>query len=175
MFAPRIIIVPIDFSASSLEALRIADEMARDIPACQLHLLHVIPEPVCEAWAVQAPPVDATGLCRPWLEHARQRLEALSATLPIDRTRVTCAAIVGSPYAEISRYAAAHHADLIVMGSHGYGPVKRFLLGSVTEQVLHHASCRVLVVPHEAMCPSTVEMTPPDARASTESKERCRV
>jgi len=38
------------------------------------------------------------------------------------------------------------HADLIVVGSHGYGFWERTLLGSVSDAVIHHAPCSVLVV-----------------------------
>ncbi len=37
-------------------------------------------------------------------------------------------------------------ADVIVVGSHGRGAIERLLLGSVSEQVVRHAPCPVLVV-----------------------------
>jgi nucleotide-binding universal stress UspA family protein len=151
MLTYRTIVVGVDFSATSHDAIRIATAIARDMPACQVHLLHVAEEPVCDAWTVAAPPVDATGVRWPWLEHARQRLEAVAGTLAINPARLTCAVVVGSPHRDIARYALEHRADLIVVGSHGYGPVKHLLLGSVAEDVVRQATCRVLVVPHEGL------------------------
>ena len=56
--------------------------------------------------------------------------------------------LVGTPAEEIARFARQHGADLIVMGTHGYGPVRRFLLGSVADRVVREASCPVLLFPH---------------------------
>jgi nucleotide-binding universal stress UspA family protein len=47
---------------------------------------------------------------------------------------------------EICAVAAEASADMIVLGAHGWGAVKRMLFGSVSTAVLHHASCPVLVV-----------------------------
>ena len=55
--------------------------------------------------------------------------------------------MVGVASQEIVRYAAEHAIDLIVVASHGYGPLRQLLLGSTAERVLHHAPCPVLVVP----------------------------
>ena len=52
---------------------------------------------------------------------------------------------------EILRFAQAHGADLIVMGTHGYGAVKRLFLGSVADRVVRGATCPVLVVPARAV------------------------
>lgn len=52
----------------------------------------------------------------------------------------------GSPRAVILDEAEDWGADLIVMGSHGYGALKRFLLGSVSQAVVSHAKCSVEVV-----------------------------
>lgn len=53
---------------------------------------------------------------------------------------------VGSPYAEIIQYAAEHHIDLIVMGTHGRGAVGHLLLGSVAERVVRSAPCAAVTV-----------------------------
>ena len=52
----------------------------------------------------------------------------------------------GEPGASIVDAAASERADLIIVGSHGRGRVGRLLLGSVSEHVVRHASCPVLVV-----------------------------
>jgi nucleotide-binding universal stress UspA family protein len=46
----------------------------------------------------------------------------------------------------ISRIAAEHHAQLVVVGSHGWGAARRFLSGSVSTGLVHSAPCPVLVV-----------------------------
>jgi nucleotide-binding universal stress UspA family protein len=57
------------------------------------------------------------------------------------------AVIKGDPGYSIINTAEEHHCDLIVMGSRGLGPVKRFLLGSVSHYVVNHAKCPVMIVP----------------------------
>ncbi len=52
---------------------------------------------------------------------------------------------IGDPSAEIIDYAKNNPIDLIVIASHGYTGVTRFLLGSVTERVVRFAQCPVLV------------------------------
>lgn len=59
---------------------------------------------------------------------------------------VTTAAIEGFPKSAIIEEAEKYGADLIVVGSHGYGAVKRFLLGSVSHAVSLHAKCSVEIV-----------------------------
>ena len=61
--------------------------------------------------------------------------------------------VLGSPRAVILDEAESWGADLIVLGSHGYGTWKRFLLGSVSQAVVSHAKCSVEVV----RCPAAVE------------------
>jgi nucleotide-binding universal stress UspA family protein len=52
----------------------------------------------------------------------------------------------GDPAVEICRVAEDGGFDLVVVGSHGSGLVKRILVGSVSHHVVHHAPCPVLVV-----------------------------
>jgi len=60
--------------------------------------------------------------------------------------RLTTKVVRGSPKQAIVEEAENWGADLIIMGSHGYGFWRRALLGSVSEAVMHHAPCSVLVV-----------------------------
>jgi nucleotide-binding universal stress UspA family protein len=61
-----------------------------------------------------------------------------------------CVLADGIPADEICALAEQQAASLVVIGSHGWGPVRRLLFGSVSTAVLHHAPCPVLVVRGEA-------------------------
>lgn len=59
---------------------------------------------------------------------------------------VTTDVLLGSPERRIVETAEEMRADLIIVGSHGYNRWERLLLGSVSDSVVHHAPCSVLVV-----------------------------
>jgi nucleotide-binding universal stress UspA family protein len=70
---------------------------------------------------------------------------------------------IGDPDKEIVRFAEDEHANLIVLGSRGLGRLRRALLGSVSDSVVRHAHCPVLVVrqepTHESLVrPSTQQL-----------------
>jgi nucleotide-binding universal stress UspA family protein len=69
-------------------------------------------------------------------------------SLPVKRVMLE-----GDPAVVIVKLAEAERIDLIVMPTHGYGPFRRFLLGSVTAKVLHDANCPVLTGVHIAEMP----------------------
>jgi nucleotide-binding universal stress UspA family protein len=60
--------------------------------------------------------------------------------------RVTSTVLEGNPAEVILEEAERWKADLVVVGSHGYGPVTRRVLGSVSQTVALHAPCSVEVV-----------------------------
>ncbi|REJ78472.1 MAG: universal stress protein [Acidobacteria bacterium] len=57
--------------------------------------------------------------------------------------------LIGSPESRIVEKAEEFEADLLIVGSHGYNRWERLLLGSVSDSVVHHAPCSVLVVRNE--------------------------
>lgn len=63
-----------------------------------------------------------------------------------DGAVVTTAVLKGTPARAIVEAAKEWHADLIIVGSHGRGLWGRLTLGSVSDAVIHHAPCSVLVV-----------------------------
>ena len=133
------VLVAIDFEDTSSEALRVAREMATAVGA-KLHLLHVIPD-VPTFWSFEAAEVDWEGLRKRWMEEAKQRLSEFDAPPASERTIQ-----IGRPSADIVRYADEHHIDMIVIGTHGQGPIKEMLLGSVADKVVRSAHCPVLTV-----------------------------
>jgi nucleotide-binding universal stress UspA family protein len=81
------------------------------------------------------------------IREASQHVEKLAAELREAGCDVTIDLQPhGDPKAAIVEAAASWPADLIVMGSHGRTGIDRFLLGSVSESVVHHAPCSVQVV-----------------------------
>ena len=77
------------------------------------------------------------------LENTRQKVLAL---LNDENIIVTTEVLNGSPESQIVEIAEKMKADLIIVGSHGYNTWERLLLGSVSDSVVHHAPCSVLVV-----------------------------
>jgi nucleotide-binding universal stress UspA family protein len=62
------------------------------------------------------------------------------------KVRIVTELLNGSPESRIVEKAEEIQADLIIVGSHGYNRWERLLLGSVSDSVIHHAPCSVLVV-----------------------------
>lgn len=75
-----------------------------------------------------------------------QGLARAEAEIVRTRPRVERSTPTGSPADEIVSAAKAHGADLVVLGARGLGPIQRLFIGSVSDRVLHHAECPVLVV-----------------------------
>lgn len=84
-------------------------------------------------------------------ENAEQTLEETGAALAgaIGTAAVYTEILIGSPESRIVEKAEEISADVIVVGSHGYNRWERLLLGSVSDSVVHHAPCSVLVVRSE--------------------------
>lgn len=105
------------------------------------------PAPTPYAWAVPAEYFDE--LERAARTSAQAVLDAAAARLAasLDQSvQVTKGILSGSPRSAITEEANRWQADLIVLGSHGYGAWHRFLLGSVSQAVVSHAKCSVEVV-----------------------------
>jgi len=101
-----------------------------------------------EPWAVSASYiVEINQLAHDQAESCLNASEAeLVAQRPETAGHVSKVIGMGSPGRAIVEEADSWGADLIVVGSHGYGLWKRALLGSVSNSVVHHANCSVLVV-----------------------------
>ena len=130
------ILCPVDFSDSS----RVAFSHAADMAAAQgaeLVLMHVTPPPPTydSGWA-------GFGALPPFHPEPDSRLDEWTDSR-IEIRRVHLAGLVGE---SIVKFAEQDGCGLIVMGAHGFGAVKRFLFGSVSEFVLRHAKCPVIVV-----------------------------
>lgn len=138
-------VVATDGSEFAIAAARRAVELLD--PACEVVVLSVAQHPIALApvTGVAALPVEA--LDEETIERTRDvARDAAAATAAALDVGAQLAVVDGDPGDAICRYAAEHDADVIVVGSHGSGFVKRVLVGSVSHYVLHHAPCPVLVV-----------------------------
>ena len=75
-----------------------------------------------------------------------EAFERLNTFFPVSCPRMTTEVLFGTPESRIVETAEHMNADIIVLGSHGYNAWERLLLGSVSNSVVHHAPCSVLVV-----------------------------
>ncbi len=147
MMAIRKVLVPTDFSECSDAALEYGRHMA-DTFGAALHVLHIVQDPYTQPWAAEAFPAPLGDLLLQWEEQARKRM--LDGLTEPERVRATVATQIGSPFLEIVRYAQEQQIDLIVIGTHGRGPIGHMLLGSVAEKVVRKAPCPVLTVHQRA-------------------------
>ena len=119
------ILVPIDFSEMSIDAIATAKRLARRFGAA-IHLAHV--------HQLSYPATFVTEQLR--------TAAARSGLSPREQTYVR----TGAAFHEISRLAQEIPADLIVMPTHGYTGLRHVFLGSTAERVVRHSPCPVLVV-----------------------------
>lgn len=76
-------------------------------------------------------------------------VDMLKAEFEKDPPAISSDVLFGSPDSRIVETAEEMKADMIVLGSHGYNRWERLLLGSVSDSVVHHAHCSVLIVRDE--------------------------
>jgi nucleotide-binding universal stress UspA family protein len=150
MLAIKNILFPIDFSERSCGAAPFVRAMAQRFGA-RITLMSV----VSPFW--QASSGDLSGALVVDVDELKRDLEARLqhafvkefASLAVDRV-----AEIGDPAETITRYAQTQGADLIMMPTHGYGPFRSLLLGSVTAKVLHDAQCPVWTATHVEDAPA---------------------
>jgi nucleotide-binding universal stress UspA family protein len=142
----RNVLVPVDFSAPSLEAIAVALPLLKQFGA-QLHLVHVFPSDY-PLVAMAAMP-----LIIPELETGRtvrRQLKDLAKQYQIELGRGNIHAIKGQPFQEICELARKIDIDLIVLSTHGYTGLKHLALGSTAERVVRYSPCPVMVVRGDA-------------------------
>lgn len=134
----RTVVVPIDFSDASVNAVKTALDCAERPDG--VRVLHVLaPLSVLTQGSLTSVLGDESHV-----ETARQALD--NFLLEHGFHGVTTAIMVGNPGGLIVEYAHKCGADMIVIPSHGYSGFKRALIGSTAERVVRHAHCPVLIL-----------------------------
>jgi nucleotide-binding universal stress UspA family protein len=152
------ILFPVDFSEQCTAIVPAVKSLAEQFHS-KITLLHVIDLPIAwfgapeaAAWSV----LINTGRLREELQIALNRfVERHFSGVPVD-----LALEDGEAGRLIADYANDVEPDLIMMPTHGYGPFRAYLLGSVTAKVLHDAYCPVWTSAHsEQFTPASKQWT----------------
>lgn len=135
------IVVPIDLSHCSLDALEYAVQFAKPLGAA-ITILHAM-EPVAYGLDFSLSHAKEWKEQRDYLE---KRLSVLSACLTAHGIQADHVLRPGLPADSIVSYVAQQGFDLMIMGTHGRRGISHVLLGSIAGAMLRHAPCPVLTV-----------------------------
>jgi nucleotide-binding universal stress UspA family protein len=145
MLKAQDMLVPVDFSQTSLNALRVALKIAE--PGGDVTLLHVIDEHFVKD-AVMAGMGSADEIAGKLRQRAEEEFAGMLASVEPGGVGVESMTVVGIPFVEILKIARDLDLPLVVMGVRGRStPPEDFLFGSTAEKVLRLARVPVLCVP----------------------------
>ena len=136
---PTKILLATDGSEEAKLAGRTAADLAKSHDS-QLHVVYVEPAPPMIDQFADPGPERATLESRELLDEQVKHIEEAGGTVTEAHLRF------GRPDEQIVRVGEAVGAGLIVTGSRGHGGLRRALLGSVSDSVVRHAHCPVLVI-----------------------------
>jgi nucleotide-binding universal stress UspA family protein len=142
------IVCGIDDSDGARRAAHVADDLACDLRA-RVVLVHAAP---LARSMMYGTPVDPETLQDQTLEDARRLLDDLERGCRAEN--VTRRVEHGLPVDVLMRVLRDEHADLLVMGTRGAGPLRSALVGSVAQQMIAISPCPVVVVPPKAYGPT---------------------
>ena len=145
MIAIKTILYPTDFSEYAEHAEAYAVELARKFGA-EVLIVHVVPiltYPIDYAVTLNMDTMD-----QEVRKKGRERLKAYREEIAAQGVNADSEFCIGDPFTKIVEVAKRREVDLIVMATHGYGPVKHLLLGSTAERVVCNAPCPVLTIRH---------------------------
>jgi nucleotide-binding universal stress UspA family protein len=135
-------LVPIDFSKSSVNALRYAAQLTSAGKNISLLVLHVITEP-----AGQVPFYLRKQFYRELEQVARKKLAALLKRKSLAQAESTIVIVRAADAAgAIARQAQKSRVSMIIMGSRGRTGLKKLLMGSVAEKTVGSVACPVLII-----------------------------
>ncbi|HBA82981.1 MAG TPA: universal stress protein [Verrucomicrobia bacterium] len=139
------VLVAIDFSEASPRLFTEVRKWAGKLDA-DFWFIHVAePDPAFLGYEMGPQTVRDQMASKYRKEH--QQLQQEVEALKKSGLKATALLVQGSTVDVILQEASKLNADMIVMGSHGHGPVHNLLVGSVSEGVLQRAACPVLVIP----------------------------
>jgi len=135
------ILFPVDFSDRCSAAVPFVETVARRYKAKVT--LFTVAHPHYAGGLAGAPAIDPQEL----LSTVKAELDEWSPA-NFEGLQVERVAQLGDPAATIVEYVETNNVDLVMLPTHGYGPFRQLLLGSVTAKILHDLKCPVWTTPH---------------------------
>jgi nucleotide-binding universal stress UspA family protein len=143
------ILVPVDFSAKSEEALKVAAKIARDVNA-EIYVLHLLDIPESEMDITDGKQVPKGPMAMMLFEATHHKFADFLDKDYLDNIPVYENVMTDTPVEGISDFAKKNNIDFIVMGSHGTSGLEEFFVGSNTEKVVRSSTIPVLVIKQPA-------------------------
>jgi nucleotide-binding universal stress UspA family protein len=140
----RKILVPIDFSDYSKNALKYAVEFGMSLKA-KLYLVYVI-EPIVYPSDFSMGQVSIPSAETDMTKRAEEELGNLARNFSDPELPAETIIKTGKPFVEIIETAKENDIDLIIMATHGHTGVEHLLFGSTAEKVVRKAPCPVLTL-----------------------------
>lgn len=138
------ILVPIDFSTHSKNALNYAVSIASNFKS-ELILVYVV-EPTIYPADFSFGQVAVPSIENELRERGKVELDNLVTTsIPADLSSKSVIR-TGKPFLEIIKTAIEENVDMIIIATHGHSKVEHLLFGGTTEKVVRKAPCPVLIV-----------------------------
>lgn len=152
------IVLGTDGSPSAAKATSLAIELARETGA-RLYVVAAWQTPL--TIYASSPVIAADDRDAAEIERATEAAKSAVDLARADGVDTKSFVRNGEPAEMIAQTAKNCDASLVVVGSHGWGPIRRLLFGSVSTALLHHAPCPVLVVrfAKETAMPRSIEKT----------------
>lgn len=139
----RTVLVPVDFSASSLRAVKAARAVAPDALLVLMHVFEIPYEGKLRYAGVNADTIEYYRVAA--RQEALRNMDELCEAAGLKEGQFRILVLHGDPLQHIVEQEQEQDCDLIVMGKHGESMLEELLLGSVTKHVLTESQCDVLV------------------------------
>jgi nucleotide-binding universal stress UspA family protein len=137
------ILVPVDGSENSFRALEQAIFLATKIQEAQIIVLYIIED--LPSLYIYSPKIIEK-LHADYKNEYTKILERCKEIAKKSGININTVLLEGDPASKIIGYSDMEKFDLIIIGSRGMGKFKEVIIGSVSNKVLHHAKCSVMLV-----------------------------
>ncbi len=147
--APYLVVVGIDYSPASELALERAFELAERQPNAQMHVILVgagSEDEVQVGEGDTGEKLSADLTAKKLRQYVEEELKRLQSKPSENIEHVVTHLGIGDPATQITELAAELQADLLVVGTHGRGGLRKLVLGSVADKVVRMAHAPVLIV-----------------------------